>query len=93
MQFYSEITKKLYDSAEECQKAEETLVNAQKEKTERRKNKAKLVDEKRKAYEAARKEYHQVLDDFCKEFGSYHFTYNSKDESDVATLLDEFFFF
>lgn len=93
MKFYGENTKKLYDSAEECQKAEEALVNAQKEKTERRKIQAKLVDEKRKAYEVARKEYHQVLDDFCKEFGSYHFTYNNKDESDVATLLDEFFFF
>lgn len=91
MKFYSENTKKLYDSAEECQKAEDALINAQKEKSERRKTKAKLVDEKRKAYEAARKEYQQVLDDFCKEFGAYHFTYNNKDEVDIATLLDEFF--
>ena len=62
----------------------------EKEKREKlaaeRKARANEVDEARKAMVTAQNKYKEVLEAFCKDFGSYHYTTSSFD--DIPTLFD-----
>lgn len=94
VKIYSDVTKKFYDDEAAALKAEEEVKKAQDKKTARRKEMAELVDTKRtaceqarKAYEQAREEYHSALDNFCKEYGSYHYTMTDKDLADLFSSL------
>lgn len=103
MKYYSEITKKVYDSVDELNKAEEAV----NEKTNARKKAAEEVDKacthyievKRecdKTVEEARKHYEKALADFCSKYGVYHksfkFDENDKLTSSLSTLIDNFLF-
>ena len=91
MKFYSEHTKKFYDTEIECRKAESAFNKALKEKeeverkkSEERKARAQKVEEARKKVEDARIElskanenYNKVLTDFCKDYGAYHYSITS----------------
>ena len=83
MKYYSEITKKTYDTEDECLEAEKAVND---EKAER-KEAAAIVEEAMKAYLDAKKKYYEELDKFCKKFGSYHKTITSNDLNDVYDLL------
>ena len=92
VKIYSDVTKKFYDDEAAALKAEEEVEARTKEKTARRKQMADIVDVKRTAcerarvaYEKAREEYHDALDNFCKEYGSYHYTVTDKD---LDTIFD-----
>lgn len=100
MRYYSDVTKKFYDTSNACIKAEEDALTAQaKEKQEKeklaaeRKNRAAEVEEARKNMVAAQNKYKEVLEAFVKKYGSYH--YSTTDAKDVPTLFDIFnpFFF
>ena len=98
MRYYSDVTKKFYDSATACEIAENEAICREEERklAERKKNEAraadaKIVEEKRKKMNAAQREYREELEKFCKNYGSYHYTAKSKD--DVPTLFDSFFNF
>jgi uncharacterized FlaG/YvyC family protein len=79
MKIYSEITGKEYKTVEECQKAEEEIAiqraaeaaKADKLKKER-KERAAEVDE-------AYKNYMKLLNNFVKDYGSYHTSFRSDD--------------
>lgn len=79
VKIYSDVTKKFYDDEETALKAEEAVTKARDEKAAHRKEMAQDVDAKREAYVKARNEYRAALNKFCKEYGSYHYTLDSKD--------------
>lgn len=92
VKIYSDVTKKFYDDEATALKAEEEVKARTEERTARRKQMADTVDVKRTAcerarvaYEKAREEYHEALDNFCKEYGSYHYTVTGKD---LDTIFD-----
>lgn len=103
MKYFSEVTKKVYDSVDELNKAEEAV----NEKTNARKKAAEAVDKackhyievKRECDEAvtkARQEYEKELANFCSKYGVYHKSYkfdeNDKLTSSLSSLIDSFLF-
>lgn len=72
MKYYSEITKKLYDSEDELFKAEEEVTSAAKMKKERKAELDEMMAETRK-----------MLDAYIKDYGSYY----GKDNSVLRQLL------
>ena len=95
MLYYSEVTKKAYKTAEECQQAEfkvKEAENLEKIKKERlaneRKERAAKVEAARKALTEAQKAYHTELESFIKDYGSYHYTETSVD--DIPSIFNLF---
>lgn len=94
MKYYSDLTKKVYDTERDCLNAEELFYEeeaarrkaieekkmAEKKKQEERAADAKVVEQKREAMIRAQKDYHDAVDAFTKKHGSYHFSTNSADE-------------
>lgn len=81
MKFYSEITKKLYDSKDELVKAE---VAATKAKSDRE-VKAKEVTELLKAANEATKKANKALSEFIKEYGSFKTTIKDTEDTVVPS--------
>ena len=102
MRYYSDQLKKVYDTIEECEKAEhednvkkaaaEVALAEQKAKREKlaaeRKDKAAHIDELRKNMVKAQREYSEAITDFVKTYGTYHATF--KDKEAIPTLFDIF---
>ena len=95
MKYFSDVTKKLYDTSDACIEAEENALNEQikeKQKKERlaaeRKNRAAEVEEARKNMVAAQKEYRDILESFINDYKSYH--YSSTDANEIPTLFNLF---
>ena len=83
MKYYSEEMKRFFDTEEECMTAEaayeEELENARRAKAEaaeRRKARAQEVELARDELIKARDNFNKVLNDFCKDYGTYHFSIN-----------------
>lgn len=81
MKFYSEKLNKFYETQEECLKAEDYILaqeakelQKKKELAENRAKRAKEIEESYKALLNARKDYNKKLNDFCRDYGSYHIT-------------------
>lgn len=96
MKYYSDLTRKFYESAEDCSAAEDEFYKAKeaketKEKAlkEERKNRANEVSEAYKAYLSAKNNYYKLLKNFVSDYGSYHMTYTG---DDANNLLDFPFF-
>ena len=86
MKFYSEKLKKLFDSDEACLKAEEEHDKAQAEAeakkkalAEERATRAKEVEEAYKVAVEAKRKYDKALNDFVKDYGSFHATFRTTD--------------
>jgi len=97
MKYYSEITKKNYDTPAECMEAERAVAKARKEEQEKkekkaaeRKEQAAKVTAAREAYIEARSNYAKELEDFTKKFGNYHATYTDEDAKRMAPALFDF---
>lgn len=92
MKYYSEVTKKVYDTVNDL-KAAETAIT---EKTAKRKADADYVESTFKEYVESKKKYENALKDFCDKWGAYHKTIKSNDvdESSMSLrdLLTEFLF-
>jgi len=59
-----------------------------------RKTAAEKVDAARKAYSAAQKAYREELEDFCKKYGTYHYSTTGADEvPSLFNIFDKIFNF
>lgn len=84
MKYISELTNKIYDTIEECEKADETFLaeRAAKEETKRKQAKEKEARqaEIEAAFEAlteARKHYSELRDNFVKDYGCLRMTFDN----------------
>ena len=99
MKYYSEMTDKVYETQEECEKAEEALVAKQKAEEEKqlalkneREARSKEVVEAFKKAREAEAEAQKLLKEFVKDYGSFHMSYNGKSSlPTLADFLDSFF--
>ena len=78
------------ENLEKIQKERELALAKQKKEKEiaERKACAEEVDAARKAYLEAQKAYREKLEDFCKKYGTYHYTVENGDE--IPSLFDIF---
>jgi uncharacterized coiled-coil DUF342 family protein len=99
MKYYSDVTKKFYEKESDCKEAEEKENEKRLAISTQRKEAADKIDElrenKRKAleaYQAAADAYKQALSEFCKKYGSYHYTVSGKeiDSTNPWRMLEEF---
>ena len=84
MKYFSEKLNKFYDTEKACAEAEEAQEKARVEAEEKKKalaeQRATRAKEVEKAYEAmteARQNYNKVLNDFLKDYGSFHATFTN----------------
>ncbi len=87
MKYYSELLKKCFDSAEECETAENKELTRLEQ--ERQDNEKKIAEKKARAAEIesaykemqnAKEKYNKLVSDFIKDYKSFHFTFsNTKD--------------
>lgn len=94
MKYYSDLTKKFYESEDACLKAEKDKQKADAEAIAKkeveaaaRKEDAHKVEGLLKASIEARKAYNTALSDFCEKYGSYHTTVKSSDLGDCFDIL------
>lgn len=99
MRFYSDITKKIYDTEKELtdaevevQTAELAKKAAEEKKNAERKARAAAVDAAYKALVDARKSYNKLLTDFCKDYGSYHCSISDKEAQELLSEMDYGFY-
>lgn len=95
MKYFSEVTKRYYDNANDCLaeeraelKKQEEAKAAQAKKDAARKEAAAKVDMARKTMVEAQKAYQQALQEFCKTYGAYHYSVGSDEE--LPHLFDWF---
>lgn len=96
MKYYSELTKKVYDTEEELKKVEKEYHKEQEEKEKAlatKKEEAKAVTQAYKemesirqkyqeAYREANKKFVELRNAFVNKYGSWHMTYSVADEGD-----------
>ena len=97
MKYYSEITKRHYNTEKACLEAEEHFQRKQEaEATERKKaaemrrQRAEEVDAARKDFLAARDRYNDLMTKFCKDYGAYHYSVTDEKNSLGDILFDTF---
>lgn len=84
--YYSDVTKKYYESEDALIAAETEVIKAQKaaeEKNKVRKERAQEVETAYKVVVDAQKKYLDLRNKFIKDYGSYHTTINE--------IIDQFF--
>ena len=96
MKYYSEKLNVLFDDEKALVKAEDehdTRVAAEKAKQEQlantRKERAKAIEESYKKVVEARNEYKKLVDEFIKDYGSFHMSVKSNNLADMD-LFDLF---
>lgn len=90
MKYYSDKTKRLYDTVEDLNKAEKAYDEvhaAELKKAEEKKNAADAIKAARKAIIDAQSRYNELVNQFIKDYGSYHETYR---DGDMISLKDIF---
>lgn len=98
MKFYSDKTKKLYDSVEQLETAEteyDRAHAAEIAKQKERKARAEEINKARKDAINAQKHYNELVNKFIKDYGSYHATYTDDDETflTASDLINKLFGF
>lgn len=95
MKFYSETLNKVFDTEKACVEAEEKYraeleakKAAEAKKAETRKARAAEVEEAMKAAREARAKYDKLLSEFCKDYGTFHYSFSGDDD-----IFDFFRFF
>ena len=90
MKFYSQLTKKLYDSKDELVSAEAEMTKAKADRAER----AKEVTDALKAATEAQKKANQLMREFVKDYGSFKTTLKDEDVDvrNFWNVLDRFMF-
>lgn len=91
MYIYSEKTKKRYETVEECLNAEAEFEKAL---AEEKAHKEKLATERKdraKEVEEAFKKANTLLNNFVKDYGSFHFTFGNETDTNILKFLDWFF--
>lgn len=97
MKYYSEKLNKLFDTQEACARAEKEHEKAvaeveakKKALADERAKRAKEVESAYNAVIAAKKDYQKVLNDFVKDYGSFHMTLKTG-ENNPFNLFDSLF--
>lgn len=102
MKYYSEKTKKYYDVAMDCVKAEEAydkelaekekatgLARAEKEKAiAERKEAAKKIEDKIAEYMKLGKEIDKDMNEFTKKYGSFHYSFKDNSNHGFYGIFD-----
>ena len=95
MKFYSEKLNTMFDTQEACAQAEDEhdkqVAEAEAKKkalANERAERAKKIEELYKAAAAAEREYKTALNDFIKDYGSFHATFKTTDP--FFSILDWF---
>ena len=105
MKYYSDVTRKLYETAEELNKAETAVVKAEQERKaalekkqaeqaklkEQRAARAQEVTEAIRVRDEAQKKVNELINNFVKDYGSYHYTWSSDFIDDVFKTVVKFF--
>ena len=96
MKYYSETLNKVFENEKDCLKAEkehkekvEAEEKHKKELADSRKIRAKEVEDAYKAVIDAQKHYHELKNQFVKDFGSFHMTFSTTD--DFHSLFSDLF--
>lgn len=98
MKYFSEKLNKVFESEKECVEAENKFELAKQEKeekekrlTQERKERAHEIEEQYKKIMDDRKEYRKMVDDFIRDYGSFHCTFKSNEpvfsDMDLFDLL------
>lgn len=87
MKFYSELTKKLYDTQEDLQKAEIAITKSKADRAER----AKEVEKALKEATEASKKANKLLQDFVKDYGSFKTTIKDENVEDINSMFWDVF--
>ena len=80
MRFYSDVCHKLFESQEELEKAEKSLVQKNDEEAKKKAERKADADKVQAAYDKVIedcKEYNKLINEFVKKYGSYHKTINT----------------
>ena len=99
MKFYSEVLDKFFDTEKDCVNAETESKRKQeaeaKEKEKlanERKARAKEIDEARNKLIKKKKHYNKLIDDFVKDYNSYHYSIvSSSEDGNFNELFDSIF--
>lgn len=93
MKYYSETLKRIYDSEEDCKKAENEFLEKQKEQERKekeladtRKARAKEVEDAFKEANTAYNKFVELKKKFVKDYGNFHMTFDVK--NDFANFFD-----
>lgn len=100
MKFICEENGEVYGSFEACREAEEKIKKVRAEEAAKKQKKEKVRAIRAKEVEAAQKEaskaiknYKNLLNDFCKDYGSFHMTLDRESEDfSIKDLIGTFFF-
>ena len=98
MKYFSEKLNKVFESEKECVEAENKFELAKQEKeekekrlTQERKERAHEIEAQYKKIMDDRKEYRKMVDDFIRDYGSFHCTFKSNEpvfsDMDLFDLL------
>mgnify|MGYP000154023713 CR=1 FL=1 len=94
MRYYSDVTKQIYESEKELNQAEfkaaQAKENARKTKEKESAERKKAAAEVQEAYAKARvanAHASKVLADFCDKYGSYHFSVDGSEDSELNDLV------
>lgn len=83
MKYYSEKLKKLFDSTEDLESAEKEYAEKEAKELKLREVRKTRAQEVEEAY----KNYKKLLDDFIKDYGSYHQTIRDNDSLSVFDIM------
>ena len=92
MKYYSELTKKVYDTPELLEEAEKVVLEANKEKEKKlaeRAERAKAVEAPFEKAQKARQEADDLWSKFGKDYGSFHTTI--KEPTNALGWFDDWF--
>ena len=91
MKYYSDKTKKLYETVEDLSKAEKAYDEvhaAELKKAEEKKQAAEVIRAARKAIVDAQNKYNELVNQFIKDYGSYHETYRDGDLVNLKEIIN-----
>lgn len=98
MKYYSEVTKKLYDTEPQLVAAEANVIKQQAEAEEKKKARAaraKEVEDALKAVTEAQRHYTELKNKFIEDYGSFHVSLSEKTpvtkQGDINSLIDLLF--
>lgn len=98
MKYWSDVTKTMYDTQKELEKAEQDAKveaykakKAKEKKDVERKARAKEVEDARQAMVAAKSKYAELLEAFTRDYNQYHLSLTGEDaKRAIPTLFDIF---
>ena len=91
MKYYSDKTKKLYETVEDLTKAEKAYDEvhaAELKKAEEKRRRAEEIKAARKVLIDAQNAYSKLMNQFIKDYGSYHETYRDEDWNGLKEIIN-----